>query len=325
MIDRIWIYLLFPGLPMLALLWQIRRHNAGQAHLKRPLFSFRRPAGYSLQEKVEHEGESIFLGITAFAVSATLPGIVYTLSPSLELAWLSILVVPCAYFLVRLIKALPEYRNKRFGLLGEQITGAELDALQSNEVSAYHDLIFKKDGRTWNIDHVLLTPQGLLVVETKVRRWKRVGETFPNELTYDGERIMFPNGFSDTKAIRQVQNNASDLRGKIHAWTGGESVPVHMVLVYPGWKINRRGKGAVTVMSHEKLRQLFPLAGERIDKKTFAILKVNLERESRVILDDESKGSAESARAKGHHRRPQAAKRSRSASVASSSADSATA
>lgn len=322
MIDRIWIYLLFPGLPLLAMFWIFRRQKARCAHLRRPIFSFRRPAGYSLQEQVEQEGETLFLWIVAFMLSATLPAIVYTMG-GLSIPSVGFCALPCLVFVPMILKKLPEYRNKRLGLIGEQIVGAQLDALQSNEISAYHDLVFTRDGRRWNIDHVLLTPHGLLVVETKARSMKRVKEKFSNRLIYDGKRMVYPNGDCDRGVIEQVLRNANDLRGDIAAWTGGESVAVEPVLVYTGWRVERSARGAVRVVSHDKLGQLLPLEGERIDKKTFAILKANLERESRVILDDESKPKEESNKANGHHWGAQAPGRIRAAGAASPTAESA--
>lgn len=321
MIDRIWILLLFPGLPLLGMVWLFRRLKADRAHLKRPFFSFRRPAGHSLQEKVEKQWEALQLHIVGFVVSAMIPALIYYLNVPLNLVSVVILLLLSGYFLHRVRKALPPYQNSRLGLLGEQITGAELDALQSDEVSTYHDLVFRKDGRTWNIDHVLLTPKGVILFETKTRSINRVKGKFPHKLTYNGERIVFPNGAFDTEAIDQVQRNANDLRADIAAWTGGENVPVHSVLVYPGWTITRTGRGTVSVMSHDKLGQLLPLQGEPIDSKTLFILKNNLDRESRVILDDETKGSGVPTRGNGHHRRPLVGKRQCATSAMSAGAN----
>ncbi len=299
MIERIWIYLLFPGLPMLVFYWFHRRALAKRAHLKRPFHEFRRPAGYSQQEKVAVQWDSIMESIVMFVFTATIPAICYSFGSSL-LVGIIVGSLPCAYFMRRLLKAWVPYQDNQLGLLGEQIVGAELDALQTNDVRAYHDLVITKDGRTWNIDHVLLTPRGVLVIETKARRKKRARGKFRGKLTYDGRQITFPNGQYDTQALQQAQRNARDLQGNIHEWTGGESVPVFPVLVFPGWKIERTASGDVYVVGHDKISQLLPLKGEMIYPKHLAILKANLDRESRVVVE----GTTQQVSDSDHHSHP---------------------
>lgn len=285
MIERIWIYLLFPGLPLLVFYCLQRRKLGKRAHLKRPFHHFRRPAGYSQQEKVAEQWDTILELIALFVLSAIMPALIYALSGN----WLSSAVVgtvSCPVAICFLLKAWVPYQDNQLGLLGEQITGAELDSLQTNEIRAYHDLVFTKDGRRWNVDHVLLTVRGILVIETKARRKKNVGGKFPDGLTYDGRQITFPNGERDRQALQQVQRNAEDLQGLTRRWTGGETVPIFPVLVYPGWKVKRTASGGVYVVGHDKLGQLLPLQGEMIYPKTLAILKENLDRECRVVLED---------------------------------------
>lgn len=285
MIERIWIYLLFPGVPLLVLYCLHRRALAKRAHLARPFKDFRRPAGYSLQEKVDEKSEELSLSILGFVFTAMFPGIAYSMGAALPVGIIAGFI-PCAYFTRRLLKAWAPYQDNKLGLIGEQITGAELDALQTNDVRAYHDLVFVKDGRTWNVDHVLLTVRGILVIETKARRKRRVGREFPDKLVYDGRQITYPNGHYETQALQQVKSNVTSLLSEIHTWTGGMSVPVFPVLVYPGWKIERTANGDVYVVGHDKLGQLLPLRGEMIYPPTFKILKSNLDRRSRVAMEE---------------------------------------
>lgn len=295
MIERLWIYLLFPGLPFLLLYIAHRRDTKKRSHLKRPFYNFRRPPGYGLQKKVDEQWEFISETIMLFVLSATMPAMAYSLGGTF---WLAAIVGAflCIVTLRRLLKGWSLYRASKLGLLGEQIAGAELDALQSREIHVYHDLNFTRDGHSWNIDHILLTRQGVLVIETKSPRRRCADGKFPDELTYNGKRILFPGGGYDTSAIRQVKRNVSDIKDAICRWTGGDVVPVFPVLVYPGWKVKRTARGGVSVVGHDKIGQLLPLGGETIEPKLFKILKVNFDRESREDLDEPNQLVTESSR-----------------------------
>ena len=62
------------------------------------------------------------------------------------------------------------------GAAGERRTAAGLDGLERDGWTVLHDV--RLPGRRWNLDHVLIGPGGVVVVETKqwrrpVRTWRR--------------------------------------------------------------------------------------------------------------------------------------------------------
>lgn len=76
--------------------------------------------------------------------------------------------------LVRSSRVLVRARNNHLGLLGEQVVGQVLDSLSSDSVRVFHDLQIRDPKRKpRNIDHVVLTPAGVFVIETKTRRKPR--------------------------------------------------------------------------------------------------------------------------------------------------------
>lgn len=127
-------------------------------------------------------------------------------------------------------RRIEQYRQ---GLRGEQAVAA---VLHSREVVlagyfAFHDV--PKDG-VGNVDHLVLGPGGIFVVETKARsrRKPREGEG-KHEVWYDGTRLKFPWGGFDDEAVAQTRRNADWVR-KIAAELA-PGVPVTPVVVMPGW------------------------------------------------------------------------------------------
>lgn len=112
-----------------------------------------------------------------------------------------------------------------------------------------HDITFKN----FNIDHVIIGSTGVYVVETKTKR-KQSGDPKAHKVSYDGTKLIFSNGSFDVKALEQTKLNAETLR-KIIADEAKEIIPVYPILTYPGWKIDRTGKGLANVVNPEEIPQ----------------------------------------------------------------------
>lgn len=76
----------------------------------------------------------------------------------------------------------------RLGMEGEKYVGQSLEALRRQECQGFHDLL----GDGFNIDHVVVAPQGVFVIETKTRSKPARG---PVTIDFDGERVLV-NGFA---------------------------------------------------------------------------------------------------------------------------------
>jgi len=281
--DRLWIYLLFPGLPFLILFLQTRIVKRRRAASRLPLFEMRRPAGFSLQERSDAQWDRVTFGITCVMLTAIAPALIYVAGASI---WPALVLgfIFCPLSLHQLWRDWQPMPNYRLGLLGEQTTGGVLDSLRRDDARVFHDLVISEHGHTRNIDHLVIGPSGFLCIETKARRKKQEVPGDDWVIHFDGERIQFPDGYQDTSAIAQTLWNAQWLRRRAHQLTGGDIIPVIPVLVYPGWMIDRKGRGAVGVVNHNELRQLIPVRGPEISPRSLQILTDWLERECVVKL-----------------------------------------
>lgn len=145
----------------------------------------------------------------------------------------------------RLLKELQKYR---LGYRGEVFVSQILQPLTLMGYKILHDLEF--DG--FKIDHVLINDSGVFCLDTETPETPNSDRRNKSrELVYNGKQIEYPWG-SDGSSIRSVQRNASTLAKHLREQTG-ESIPVYPVLIFPGWKINRTGRGPVNVVNPKEL------------------------------------------------------------------------
>src|SRR6266850_2171445 len=94
---------------------------------------------------------------------------------------------------------------------GEQAVAEKLAdrGLSAAGYSAFHDVPGSGD---WNIDHVVVGPGGVFVLETKARpRRKAKREQEDNVVLFDGSVLQFPWCY-DRDAVPQVVRNAKWVR-----------------------------------------------------------------------------------------------------------------
>jgi hypothetical protein len=120
------------------------------------------------------------------------------------------------------------------GWFGERMTAEHLRPLQLLGYRVFHDVPCVQGDDGFNIDHAVVGPTGVTVVETKTRR---KGNARPglkdHEVNFDGKQLNWPWGY-DRDDIQQTINQADWLRKWIEETTGWK-VSVKCVLSLPGW------------------------------------------------------------------------------------------
>lgn len=149
---------------------------------------------------------------------------------------ISILALGIAvYLMFRIRRNILERRKYRLGFEGERHTAQAIAPLIRDGYSIFHDFPGKKaDGTLFNIDHVLVGPAGVIIVETKAR--SKTSELRGRDvavLQYDGQKIQFP-GWTETNCLDQAKAGAKYLGGELTRETG-ERVRVRAVVCLPGW------------------------------------------------------------------------------------------
>lgn len=182
---------------------------------------------------------------------------------ALRLSWLHWSIVVAAVGITlwnvhRLIPIWRERRQCRHGMLAEVAAAQQLDRLQIQDCLVLHDI---PAGR-FNIDHVVIGPSAVFMVETKSRLKKGEGKASAN-VVYEGDTLKFP-GWSETKPLEQARAQARWLADYLRGETGSPT-PVIPVVCLPGWFVTR-GKEAhrsdVCVIN-PKMTSLFVEAANR--------------------------------------------------------------
>jgi hypothetical protein len=137
---------------------------------------------------------------------------------------LAIIAVALAAWQIR--KCFRKARHMGLGLDGERAVGQQLETLRNQGYEIFHDI----PGDGYNIDHVVIGPGGVFVIETKTRS-KPVGRN--PEISYDG-KVLRIDGHARPDPIVQVRAASGEMDRLIRAWLG-RSVEIRPILVFPGW------------------------------------------------------------------------------------------
>ena len=131
------------------------------------------------------------------------------------------------------VMLLQERRHYLDGLAAERATAQELAPLIARGCAIYHDI----PGDDFNLDHVVIGPHAVFMVETKSRQ-KPVGRgTEKAQVKFDGVALAFPD-WRDTQMLNQVRAQTRWLADYLYRKTG-ERVRVEPVLALPGWYVTR--------------------------------------------------------------------------------------
>jgi len=217
-----------------------------------------RPPGESLRVRIEETNEvlsealfmvalvpSLIIGV--FLASAIVSGKAIGSSSIV----VGIIIWGCftVYYMVKIFRLLSERRDLRLGLDGELAVAEELNKLMFNGYHVYHDFPAEK----FNIDHILIGVAGVFAVETKTRSKRKADRgKFSAEVTYDGNRLSFPNGY-DVNALTQGKDQASWL-GKWLTSAVGEKVGVEPIVTLPGWYVKRVKPEGIPVLNPKEIR-----------------------------------------------------------------------
>lgn len=148
-----------------------------------------------------------------------------------EIALLVIVIAAACWAAWSAGKRLRERWSYLEGIAAERATAQALVPLQSKGCVVYHDV--PADG--FNLDHVVVGPNIVFMIETKSRRKPAARGKASAAVKFDGEALEFP-GWRETKMLDQARAQARWLSDRLYRKTG-ERVSVEAVLALPGWYV----------------------------------------------------------------------------------------
>jgi hypothetical protein len=208
----------------------------------------------------EHIVQLLMIGPAALLV-VLLPRVRWE---NLRLSWIDWLVLAfaigfCCWNVKRLIPLWRQRRSYRDGMRAEIAVAQQLDRLRESGCTVFHDLPAGKD---FNIDHVVIGPSTVFMVETKSRR--KVGEGKASAtVDYDGKALQFP-GWAERKPLEQARAQARWLTDYLRGETG-EATAVIPVVCLPGWFVQatKESHASDVRVINPKMTSMFIDAGSR--------------------------------------------------------------
>lgn len=175
--------------------WLSSRRKDRRSPLTRQLL---RGPGHSLTERIE----DLTITIDGYALSiATAPLCLYASYISgryfgvtktgdhTAIIYVLILFGAAVFLMVKLRRLLKERADARLGLDCEIAVGQELNGLMCEGYKVYHDI----PGNNFNVDHVVVGPNGVFAVETEGRSKPNRGRGQSDAtVVYDGRSLTFP-------------------------------------------------------------------------------------------------------------------------------------
>ncbi len=206
-----------------------RKGDSSRSPIKRsPL----RVAGQSLDETIHQYLEDKAYPLAALAVFMSTIALMEwwrwarDLPPKPVLA--TVVAVLCwTWFFLWLPVHRRRLRQLRLGLEGERAIGEFLDNLRSKGFHVFHDVL----GDGFNVDHVVIGPQGVFTVETKTLSKPVKGAA---EIVYDGQNIRVGGRTPDRDPVVQGKSQGRWLAEMLEEATGKKPT-VRPVVLYPGW------------------------------------------------------------------------------------------
>lgn len=240
--SRVWFPYLVGAIPIIvttaAILWEQRnrklRFQSPQAE------KLLRPPGYSLSIKLDQIVDRLTFEFLAAFGLCVIAGAFFDAAMRIPAAWSIVFAVVGlvagaggAYAASLVLRDYRDGLNCRLGLRGEQAVAEALQEVADCGYRAFHDI---PGGEDWNIDHVVVGPPGVFLIETKARNRVRskLNQPRPAHVVHViGSALRFPSG-DDVRAIPQAGNNAKWLAGHLTKKTG-EKVDVEAIVALPGW------------------------------------------------------------------------------------------
>ena len=173
-----------------------------------------------------------------------------------------VLGVCVSYFLSRKLLNLS---HNLLGLKGERLVGEMLNKLMKDGFDVFHDFPLEPDGKSPNLDHIVVGPNGVFAIETKT--WRKPKETADGknwEVTFDGKRLKFPH-FTTKKGIGQATQNARLLSKHLSASTD-ESIKVIPILTLPGWFVSSKSIDPLIIVNPKQIRGAILAKDKTIDE-----------------------------------------------------------
>lgn len=191
----------------------------------------------------------MLFGLVIFLCVPQLEGLPYVLA--IVLGWGAMLAL-LYYAGLFIHRHLEQRRTLELRYLGERAVAEELSPLLAQGYRLFHDVAIHGVESNVDLDHVLVGPNGVTIIECETRQRSIVKEAQrDHEVAFDGKTIMWPSG-ADRDTVAAIENETVSFN-KWLLQTTGYHIQVNPLLTVPGWWVNVTGHGLVNVVNHKQV------------------------------------------------------------------------
>lgn len=234
--------------------------------------------GQSLEEEMHRIVDDFYTGTFMTASFITLLAVVEWIRWAFQaqihpIVPTVIALITWAYFGFRLVQVRRRTRELKQGRDGEKAVGQYLERFRESGAVVFHDI----PAKDFNVDHVVIAPQGLFVIETKTISKPAQGKA---EIHVANGRIIANGREIERNPIDQAVAISRWLQSELHASTG-KDFPVQPVLVFPGWFVHRIKRDAAKgawVLNPKALPAFIGSEPERIAPEDVKLASYHLSR-----------------------------------------------
>ncbi len=218
---------------------------------------FRRAPGETLRRRMEELSDrfatTILVGSSVAICLLGVPGLVVRWVPNAYPIFLfgsgmALFAAGAIVMLRRSVRILDERARARLGFIGEGLVAESLESCLARGCRVFHDVPIHGEWGQANLDHVVVGPNGVAVVETKMRAKPSDKQAWENRVTFDGKVLAWPRCPDDSKTLWQVRKNAEWLEAYLLKECDVSS-PVKRVIAIPGWNVVEKALGQPRVVS----------------------------------------------------------------------------
>lgn len=207
-----------------------------------------RPAGHTLQQQIQDLEIDLFSQIIFTPLVMVIIGFYvllqhYTQNTAITsqvLLFIGIAMLGIfTYGTAKTYKTAKRLQHLKLGYSCELAVAQELDHIvrpPQHPYRVYHDIPFDN----FNIDHLIICPNGVFVIETKGRSKPINDGAKQFKVRVENDALHFPN-HTETEPLEQVRRNVTSVRNWLNSATGND-IPVGGILVLPGWFVDLRQK-----------------------------------------------------------------------------------
>jgi len=187
-------------------------------------------------------------------------------------AFTVVALIAVAYCVWQFPKVRKRTRALRLGRDGERLVGQFLEGLRTHGARIFHDV----PGTEFNLDHVVIAPQGVFVIETKT-----IAKPYPKaKVTITGEQLFLADRKMERDPVQQVRAQVSWLTQILEESTG-RRLPVRGAVVFPGWFVEPPPSGSslgLWVLEPKAIPAFIEREPERLSLSDVSLVAFHLSR-----------------------------------------------